>query len=211
MGNWQRQYTFGEYMEQEVMYWLRELLHVLSLPTVGLPGIFVVALVSATLLPLGSEPVVIAYLKIAPDMFWPAVLVATVGNTIGGVITYYMGLAARAGYDRYQHTHGKSVGEAGLEARETVNEEKYLSEGTVGRTDDPPIAKEGGKWHDRMTRYFERYGPAILIFSWLPVVGDPLCGVAGWMRLPIAPSILFMAIGKFLRYVLMTAAVLWVW
>jgi len=49
------------------------------------------------------------------------------------------------------------------------------------------------------------------LFSWLPVVGDPLCGVAGWMRLPLLPCIIFMTIGKFLRYLLMTSAVLWLW
>jgi membrane protein YqaA with SNARE-associated domain len=60
------------------------LLTTLSLPEIGLSAIFIVSLVSATLLPLGSEPAVFAYINLAPDMFWPAVLVATVGNTAGG-------------------------------------------------------------------------------------------------------------------------------
>jgi hypothetical protein len=46
--------------------------------------------------------------------------------------------------------------------------------------------------------------------SWLPVVGDPLCAVAGWLRLPFWPCVGYMAIGKFARYVTMTAALLWV-
>ncbi|MGO1767272.1 hypothetical protein CAP48_04940 [Advenella sp. S44] len=197
-------------MEHEVMLWVREMLAVLSLPAVGLPGIFVVALVSATLLPLGSEPVVIAYLKIAPDMFWPAILVATVGNTIGGVITFYMGTAAKVAYEKFQQKQAMAAGEITDEiGRAVAAEEKYLSEGDL----PVPAAqhKEGGKWHGRMTYYFERFGPAALLFSWLPGVGDPLCGVAGWMRLPVLPCIVFMTIGKFLRYVLMTAAVLWIW
>ncbi|ETF03144.1 membrane protein [Advenella kashmirensis W13003] len=196
-------------MEHEVMLWVREMLSILSLPTVGLPGVFVVALVSATLLPLGSEPVVIAYLKIAPDMFWPTIMVATIGNTIGGVITYYMGRAAKVGYEKIQHKKALAAGEITDETGLAIAaEEKYLSEG-----DAPSAApkKEGGRWHDKMTYYFERFGPAALLFSWLPVVGDPLCGVAGWMRLPLIPSIIFMAIGKFLRYLLMTSAVLWIW
>ena len=43
-----------------------------------------------------------------------------------------------------------------------------------------------------------------------PGVGDPLCAVAGWQRLPFWPCLLYMGIGKFLRYLLMTAALLWV-
>jgi len=196
-------------MEHEVMLWVKEMLAVLSLPTVGLSGIFVVALVSATLLPLGSEPVVIAYLKVAPDMFWPAILLATVGNTIGGVITYYMGKAARVAYEKIQHKKALASGEITDETGLAVAaEEKYLSEGDAAPA---PVAKEGGRWHDKMTYYFDRFGPAALLFSWLPIVGDPLCGVAGWMRLPLFSSIVFMAIGKFLRYLLMTSAVLWIW
>ena len=50
----------------------------------------------------------------------------------------------------------------------------------------------------------------MLLLSWLPAVGDPLCALAGWLRLPFWPSVLYMAVGKFLRYVTMTAALLWV-
>jgi membrane protein YqaA with SNARE-associated domain len=46
--------------------------------------------------------------------------------------------------------------------------------------------------------------------AWLPVVGDPLCAVAGWLRLPFWPCLAYMAVGKFARYVLMTAGLLWV-
>ncbi|HEY9459189.1 MAG TPA: DedA family protein, partial [Paralcaligenes sp.] len=48
----------------------------LALPKVGLSAVFVVSLLSATLLPLGSEPAVFGFVKLAPHMFWPAVLVA---------------------------------------------------------------------------------------------------------------------------------------
>jgi membrane protein YqaA with SNARE-associated domain len=47
--------------------------------------------------------------------------------------------------------------------------------------------------------------------SWLPFLGDPLCGVAGWMRLPFWPCVLYMAIGKFGRYLVMTVVLLWMW
>jgi hypothetical protein len=59
-------------------------LSVLSLPSVGLPTLFIISLLSATLLPMGSEPAVFAVVKMNPELFWPAVLVATAGNTVGG-------------------------------------------------------------------------------------------------------------------------------
>mgnify|MGYP006140180361 CR=1 FL=1 len=81
------------------------LLTTLSLPEIGLSAIFIVSLVSATLLPLGSEPAVFAYINLAPDMFWPAVLVATVGNTAGGAISYATGLAAEKAYEAWREKH----------------------------------------------------------------------------------------------------------
>ena len=47
----------------------------------------------------------------------------------------------------------------------------------------------------------QKYGSPILLLSWLPVVGDPLCVAAGWLRLHWLPSLLFIAVGKLLRYV----------
>jgi membrane protein YqaA with SNARE-associated domain len=73
--------------------WIPTLLNLFSLPEVGLSTVFVVALLSATLLPMGSEPAVFALVKLNPELFWPAVLVATVGNTVGGAISWWMGLA----------------------------------------------------------------------------------------------------------------------
>ena len=57
--------------------WIHQLLHTLSLPEFGLSTVFVVALISATLLPMGSEPVVFGLVKLNPELFWPAVVVAT--------------------------------------------------------------------------------------------------------------------------------------
>ncbi len=141
----------------------------LSLPIVGLPAVFTVSFVSATLLPMGSEPVLFGYIKLNPDMFWVAVLVATVGNTLGGMVDWLMGYGA-------SKAHEKLLG---------PREHKLL------------------KW-------FEKLGPKALLLSWLPVVGDPLCAVAGWLRLPWLPCLIYMAIGKFLRYVTMTYALLMV-
>ena len=71
----------------------------MALPEYGLSTVFVVSLVSATLLPLGSEPAVFGLVKLSPELFWPAVVVATVGNTIGGAITWWMGYGAEVAYE----------------------------------------------------------------------------------------------------------------
>jgi len=80
------------------------LLETASLPKVGLPTVFVVALVSATLVPMGSEPVVFGYVKLQPEMFWITIFVATVGNTLGGMINYWLGFGAHEALARDRHT-----------------------------------------------------------------------------------------------------------
>jgi len=150
--------------------WLTWLLGVMSLPEVGLPTIFVVALLSATLLPLGSEPAVFAFVKLDPQMFWAAVVVATIGNTIGGAISWFMGYGAERAYEKVRHRKPHEL---------------------------------------RALAWLERFGARACLLSWLPLVGDPLCAVAGWLRLPFWPCVGYMAIGKFGRYAVMTAVLLW--
>ncbi|MDR3430403.1 MAG: DedA family protein [Rouxiella aceris] len=49
--------------------------------------------------------------------------------------------------------------------------------------------------------WLQRFGPAALLLSWLPVVGDLLCVLAGWLRMPWTLVVLFLCIGKTLRYI----------
>lgn len=46
----------------------------------------------------------------------------------------------------------------------------------------------------------QRWGSPSLLFSWVPVVGDPLCIAAGWLRVNGWVALLFIGIGKALRY-----------
>jgi len=147
-----------------------QLLQWLALPQHGLGTVFVVAFISATLLPMGSEPVLFGLVKLNPDLFWSAILVATAGNTLGGVFSWWMGWGAHQAVDRLRHT---------------TSDQQAL------------------KW-------LKKLGPKACLLSWLPVVGDPICAVAGWLKMPFWPCTLYMAIGKFLRYLIMTAALLWV-
>ncbi len=146
--------------------WIDHLITLLALPQYGLSTVLVISFLSATLLPLGSEPVVFGLVAINPSLFWPAILVATTGNTLGGAVTWFMGYGTHQLVDKYRHSHT----------------------------------------HGRALRWLERLGPKACLLSWVPVVGDPLCAVAGWLRFPFWPCVLYMAIGKFLRYATMTAA-----
>ena len=47
----------------------------------------------------------------------------------------------------------------------------------------------------------QKYGSPVLLLSWLPVVGDPLCVAAGWLRIHWLWSLLFISVGKLLRYI----------
>ncbi len=150
--------------------WLDSVLALLALPQYGLSTLFLVSFISATLLPLGSEPVLFGLLKLNPDMFWSAIVVATIGNTLGGMLDWWMGYGAHQVVDKYSHL----------------------------------------KAHVKALDWLERLGPKACLLSWLPVVGDPLCAVAGWLKLPFWPCVAYMMVGKFLRYVCMTGALLWV-
>jgi membrane protein YqaA with SNARE-associated domain len=60
-------------------------------PEAGLWGLFFAAFISATVLPGGSEVVLVGVLAKYPDSFWQAIGVATIGNTLGGLTSYWIG------------------------------------------------------------------------------------------------------------------------
>ncbi len=62
-----------------------------------------------------------------------------------------------------------------------------------------------GKYVSAIER-IRKWGSPILLFSWLPIVGDPLCLAAGWLKINFFYSALFIAIGKAARY----AVILWI-
>jgi membrane protein YqaA with SNARE-associated domain len=150
--------------------WLAWLFGLLALPRYGLATLFVVAFVSATLLPLGSEPALFGLVRLNPTLLWPAMAVATAGSTLGGMVTWWMGRGAERAYHRASH-----------------------------RPDEA-----------RAMAWLQRYGPKACLLAWLPLVGDPLCAVAGWLNLPFWPCTTYMAIGKLGRYLAVTVALTWV-
>lgn len=56
--------------------------------------------------------------------------------------------------------------------------------------------------HLRARRWLTQRGPWVLLFAWLPIIGDPLCLLAGWLRLHLFYSLVAILIGKLLRFAL---------
>ncbi len=54
--------------------------------------------------------------------------------------------------------------------------------------------------HARAEQWFARFGILSLLFSWLPVVGDPLTLIAGVLRVRLLPFLLLVITGKAARY-----------
>ena len=52
----------------------------------------------------------------------------------------------------------------------------------------------------KASSWFEKYGKWSLLFSWVPIVGDPITFVAGTMRTNFIIFLLLVSIGKILRY-----------
>ncbi len=59
--------------------------------TASLLSLFLGSFFAATLLPGGSEAVLFGVLKSYPETLWTALLVATLGNTLGGMVSFGMG------------------------------------------------------------------------------------------------------------------------
>ncbi len=59
--------------------------------TNSLVSLFISSFLAATLLPGGSEVVLVGVLKLHPELFWPALLLGSFGNTLGGMVTFGMG------------------------------------------------------------------------------------------------------------------------
>ncbi len=59
--------------------------------TYAIFSLFISSLLGATLLPGGSEAVLAGVLHNYPDSLWVALIMGTLGNTLGGMISYWMG------------------------------------------------------------------------------------------------------------------------
>ncbi len=132
-------------------------------------ALFFSALISSTLLPGGSEALLLYRLNEGVNPL-AVVLVATTGNVLGSFITYGMGRLGNEAIHR-----------------------KWL--------------RISEQQTERAERWFEKYGRSSLLFAWLPVVGDPLCLVAGLLRCSVISFLLLVTLGKLGRYAFLAWAV----
>ncbi|CAH5680145.1 Inner membrane protein YqaA, partial [Enterobacter cloacae] len=130
----------------------------------SLLSLFASSFLSATLLPGNSEVVLVAMLLSGVSQPWLLVLIATMGNSLGGLTNVILG--------------------------------RFF-----------PL-REKSRWQEKAVGWLKRYGAATLLLSWMPVIGDLLCLLAGWMRISWGPVLFFLCLGKALRYVLVAWATL---
>jgi len=110
---------------------------------------------------LGSEALFLYDISIglAPIFL---LLVATLGNTLGGVVNYWFGFKG---------------------------EELILQKGLIKK--------------ERLASaevFFSKYGGYSLLFSWVPIIGDPITFVAGVLKYDIKKFLLLVFLAKFGRY-----------
>ncbi|PLY04532.1 MAG: hypothetical protein C0624_05695 [Desulfuromonas sp.] len=140
-----------------------------ALLTWGYPTLFILSFLAATVLPLGSEWL-LAVLLAHGYRAEPVVLVATVGNSLGALTTWGIGV--------------------------------WGSDWLVTR-----VLRIDSEVRRRAEGRFERWGNWILLLSWLPVVGDPLCLAAGLLRVHWLRFILPVLCGKLGRYAMVAGLV----
>jgi membrane protein YqaA with SNARE-associated domain len=130
----------------------------------SLASLLASSFLSATLLPGNSEVVLVAMLLSGVSQPWLLVVIATMGNSLGGLTNVILG--------------------------------RFF-----------PL-REKSRWQEKAVGWLKRYGAATLLLSWMPVIGDLLCLLAGWMRISWGPVLFFLCLGKALRYVLVAWATL---
>jgi membrane protein YqaA with SNARE-associated domain len=129
----------------------------------GYLPLFLLSFLASTLLPLGSEWLLVTMLAGGYEPL-STIAVASVGNYLGAAVTYLIGLWGGS----------------------------WLIE---------KILRVSAEQQERAHRFYQKFGVYSLFFSWLPVIGDPLCLVGGLLRVNFVTFTLLVASGKLLRYV----------
>lgn len=124
-------------------------------------GVFSGSFLASTLLPGGSEALlllVVSQNSHDPFLLWG---IATAGNSLGGMSSWLIG---------------------------------WLIKQQL--TDRPFDINK----HQQALGRIEQYGSPALLLSWLPIIGDPLCLAAGWLGIRPLPALIYISIGKGVRY-----------
>jgi membrane protein YqaA with SNARE-associated domain len=127
----------------------------------GFLALFAVSFLAATLLPLGSEALLLVMLSTGYAPLG-CLLAAGAGNVLGGATTYGVG---RLGNPLWLKRWGVSP--------QTLEDKKPL---------------------------IDRWGSGLAFFAFVPIVGDPLLLALGFIRASAPVCLLWMGLGKILRY-----------
>jgi membrane protein YqaA with SNARE-associated domain len=71
--------------------YFEQIWYFLSLTDVGLVIVALTSFLAASILPFGSEPYFVAFLELHPESYLIACIIASLGNTLGGLSTWYLG------------------------------------------------------------------------------------------------------------------------
>lgn len=129
----------------------------------ALSSLFFSALISATLFPGGSEALLVALIHEKQSIV-PLVAVASMGNTIGSLVNWWLGIKIEAYRDRSWF----------------------------------PVSP---RHLEKAKQQFHHYGEWSLLFSWLPIVGDPLTVAAGILKTPFIRFLFYVVVAKTGRYI----------
>ncbi|MDD2384237.1 MAG: DedA family protein [Sulfurospirillaceae bacterium] len=123
--------------------------------------LFLTSFASATLLPGGSEALLLYLLS---EQYQPLLLIASasIGNILGSYVNYLLGV--------YGVNFARS--------------KQYISEEKI----------------DKAQILFEKYGAWSLLFSWAPIIGDPLTLVAGILHYRWWKFLVIVSFAKIARY-----------
>ncbi len=138
----------------------------------GLWALFFGSLLASTLLPGGVEGLLYYMVQENRHTFMGLLVVASIGNTLGGIITWWIGCLLYKGLSGSQFFNRL---------------EKWF------------------KIDDKSLQRVRHWGAPVLLLSWMPVIGDPLCLAAGYLRLDFWACVTMIALGKTGRYL----ALLW--
>jgi len=127
--------------------------------------LFLSAFGAATFLPVASEAVLV-YDITAGYNIYALLSVATLGNTFGSCLNYFLG---KKGLDY-------------------LDKKRYVKMVSLKK------AKQ----------MFDRYGAVVLLFSWIPIIGDPITFVAGVLHYDFKRFFLLVLFAKGARYTLLT-------
>ncbi|MBM3451517.1 MAG: DedA family protein [Bacteroidetes bacterium] len=67
------------------------------------------------------------------------------------------------------------------------------------------VKKKGAdkKQFSKLMPYITKYGSLCALLSWIPVIGDPLLLMLGFMRIRFLPIVIYMVAGKLTRYIVL--------